>query len=111
MERALRFMQGYKLSVQADRDIQEILRFTLDRWGADQLSVYASKLNAALSRLINLPSMGTLRDDIIPGYYRYQVGQHYIFYRIGGEYLEIARILHVRREVTPDLFKGLRFYQ
>jgi toxin ParE1/3/4 len=104
-------MQGYKLSVQADHDIQEILRFTLVRWGTDQLSIYALKLNDALSRLTSLPSIGTSRDDILPGYYRYRVGQHYIFYRIGNEYLEVARVLHVRREVTSNLFKGLKFYQ
>jgi plasmid stabilization system protein ParE len=50
------------------------------------------------------------RDDIQPGLYRYQVGQHYIYYRIGSDIIEIARILHVRRKVTAGLFKNLKFY-
>ena len=102
-------MQGYKLSAQAGRDYREVLAFTLDRWGVNQFDKYASMLDDAFDRLVEMPMLGIRRDDLRLGFYHYRVGQHYTFYRIGTENIEIARILHTRRDVTPDLFKNLTF--
>jgi toxin ParE1/3/4 len=66
-------------------------------------------LDNAFDRLARLPMLGLRRDDIRPGFYRYQVGQHYIFYRISVDRIEIARILHVRRKPTANLFDDLTF--
>lgn len=102
-------MQGYKLSKKAGRDYREILAFTLNRWDVNQFDKYASMLDDAFDRLVRIPMLGIRCDDIRPGFYRYQVGQHYVFYRIGIENVEIARILHTRRKITPDLFKDSTF--
>jgi toxin ParE1/3/4 len=102
-------MQGYKQSAQAGRDYREILEFTLDRWGVNQFNTYASMMDDAFGRLVELPKLGVLRNDIQLGLYRYKVGQHYIYYRIGSNAIEIARILHIRRKATPGLFKNLKF--
>jgi toxin ParE1/3/4 len=102
-------MQGYKLSAQAGRDYREILAFTLDRWGVNQFNKYASLLDDTFDRLVGMPTLGIRRDNLRLGFYQYRVGQHYIFYRIGIENIEIARILHTRRKVSPDLFDDLIF--
>jgi toxin ParE1/3/4 len=102
-------MSGYKLSAQAGRDYREILSSTLDRWGVDQFEKYASILDDAFDRVAKMPMLGLRRDDIRPGFYRYQVGQHYIFYRIGKERIEIARILHTRRNASSSFFDDLTF--
>ncbi|MGG6262870.1 type II toxin-antitoxin system RelE/ParE family toxin [Leptolyngbya sp. AN03gr2] len=102
-------MNGYRLSEQAELDYREILAFTLERWGINQFDKYAELLEATFDRLVEMPTLGRQRDDIRPGFYRYQVGQHYIFYRITEETLQIARILHIRRNVTANFFEDLRF--
>jgi toxin ParE1/3/4 len=103
-------MQGYRQSAQAGRDYREILAFTLNQWGVEQFNTYASMLDDASDHLVELPLLGVRRDDIQLGLYRYKVGQHYIYYRIGSEHIEIARILHIRRKVTAGLFKNITFY-
>jgi plasmid stabilization system protein ParE len=50
-------MQGYKQSAQAGRDYREILEFTLDRWGVDQFNTYASMMDNAFDRLVELPKL------------------------------------------------------
>ncbi|MBD1847942.1 type II toxin-antitoxin system RelE/ParE family toxin [Cyanobacteria bacterium FACHB-63] len=96
-------MNGYRLSEQAELDYREILAFTLERWGINQFHKYAELLEATFDRLVEMPTLGRQRDDIRLGFYRYRVGQHYIFYRITEETLQIARILHVRRNVTVEI--------
>ncbi|MBE9010247.1 type II toxin-antitoxin system RelE/ParE family toxin [Pseudanabaenaceae cyanobacterium LEGE 13415] len=102
-------MQGYWLSEQAELDYREILAFTLEQWGVDQFNQYADLLENTFDRLVEMPALGSRRDDIKPGFYRYRVGQHYIFYRIAEETVQIARILHIRRNATATFFEGLRF--
>jgi toxin ParE1/3/4 len=102
-------MTGYRLSQQAAQDYREILTFTLSKWGVTQFEAYSSLLDKTFERLVRLPLLGIRRDDIRPGFYRYQVGQHYVFYRMGSENLEIARILHIRRKATANLFNDLMF--
>lgn len=102
-------MEGYKLSQQAARDYREILAFTINEWRVNQFEKYASLLDEAFERLVGMPMLGVRRNDIRSGFYHYRVGQHYIFYRIGTGNIEIARILHIKRKVTPKLFSNLVF--
>lgn len=102
-------MEGYKLSQQAARDYREILAFTLNEWGVNQFDKYASQFDEAFKRLVEMPMIGVRRNDIRSGFYHYRVGQHYIFYRISKQNIEIARILHIKRKVAPKLFSNLLF--
>jgi toxin ParE1/3/4 len=102
-------MTGYRLSQQAAQDYREILAFTLNEWGVAQFKAYASLLDETFERLVRLPLLGIRWDDIRPGFYRYRIGQHYVFYRVGSESLEIARILHIKRKLTTTLFNDLMF--
>jgi toxin ParE1/3/4 len=100
-------MPRYKLTRRAEQDYREILAFTLNTWGVDQFDTYATLIDSAIEQLVRTPRLGIRRDDICPGYYRYRIGKHYIFYRINAQTLEVARILHIRRNPSQDLFKDL----
>jgi toxin ParE1/3/4 len=100
-------MPRYKLTRRAEQDYREILAFTLNTWGVDQFNTYATLLDNTIEQLVKMPRLGIRRDDIYPGYYRYRIGKHYIFYRVNAQILEIARILHVRRNLSQDLFQDL----
>jgi toxin ParE1/3/4 len=100
-------MQRYRLTHRAEQDYREILAFTLNTWGVEQFDTYATLIDNAIEQLVKMPRLGIRRDDICPGYYRYRIGKHYIFYRINAQILEVVRILHVRRNLSQDLFKDL----
>jgi toxin ParE1/3/4 len=100
-------MARYRLTRQAEKDYREILEFTLGQWGIPQFEKYARSLDSAFERLLTKPQLGTQCNNIRPGYFRYRMGQHYIFYRINQDVLEIARILHVRRNIKRQLLQDL----
>jgi toxin ParE1/3/4 len=100
-------MERYRPTRQAEKDYREILEFTLGEWGIPQFEKYARSLDSAFERLLIKPQLGTQCNDIRAGYFRYRMGQHYIFYRINQDVLEIARILHVRRNIKRKLLQDL----
>lgn len=59
-----------------------------------------------ITRLIaTQPRMGKARFDLAPEVRSFPVNEHLIFYRprdTGG--IQIVRVLHGRRNITPDLF-------
>jgi toxin ParE1/3/4 len=100
-------MARYQFTRQAERDYREILTFTLNEWGVEQFETYARLLDNAIEQLVRMPRLGVRCDRIRAGYYRYRIGKHYVFYRIISKRLEIARILHIKRNLSRDLFNNL----
>lgn len=85
-----------KLSPRARADFIDILRFTGETWGRDQLVVYRDMINDALMALSHNPQLGHFRDDLPPTHLVYPVGSHLIIYRPGKDKLSIVRLLHQR---------------
>ena len=99
-------MARYLLTQRAEQDYREILAFTLNEWGMEQFTAYATLLDNAFERLVAMPRFGIRRDDIHEGYYCYRVEKHYILYRINDDRIEFVRILHTKRRMTRDLFSN-----
>jgi toxin ParE1/3/4 len=38
-----------------------------------------------------------------PGYFKYAVGRHFVFYRLGEERLDVIRILHNQMDIEARL--------
>lgn len=82
----------------------------LDIWlyiAADNLSAadrLTDKLDDAVRRLSEFPEAGPLRPKLGPDIRLHPVDNFLIFYRIAGDAIEIVRILHAARDVSPDLF-------
>lgn len=89
-------MAGFKLSRAARRDMVEIGRYTLQRWGEVQTVRYVTQLDRRFRHLAREPRSGQPCDEIRAGYWRYREGRHVIFYRLAGKRVEIIRILHER---------------
>jgi toxin ParE1/3/4 len=87
---------GFKLTRAAKRDLTEIARYTLERWGDDQRKRYLTQLDARLRWIARNPRLGVASDDIRPGYWRCREGRHVIFYRVTKGGVDIVRILHAR---------------
>jgi toxin ParE1/3/4 len=91
-----------RLSDTAESDFDDILRWTMRRFGAIQAASYGELLGTALARLERGPMIagGRQRDEIGAGLRTLHVGRrgrHIILFRIGGEpdrTIDVLRILH-----------------
>ncbi|MBW4620151.1 MAG: type II toxin-antitoxin system RelE/ParE family toxin [Cyanosarcina radialis HA8281-LM2] len=96
-------MEIFYLTDLALSDLRSIGRYTQKTWGREQRNVYLSRLDACFHLLAEEPERGRACDDIRPGYRKYHMGRHLIFYRITEEGIEIVRILHDRMDVEAHL--------
>lgn len=88
-------------SPEAEKDVESILRYTLEQWGLKQFHVYKDALNAACIALAEKPNRpeSKNRDEIKVGTKSYLVQKHVIFYRVQPGQVEIIRILNQRMDV------------
>ncbi|MBL9018572.1 MAG: type II toxin-antitoxin system RelE/ParE family toxin [Myxococcales bacterium] len=96
-------MAGFRITKAARRDLIEIGRHTLQRWGADQRRRYLTQLDARFRWLARNPELGTSSDEIKRGYWRYREGRHVIYYRPSADGVDIIRVLHARMLPTHHL--------
>lgn len=92
-----------KLSPRARLDFIDILRFTGETWGQEQLFAYRDKMNSALQTLSHNPQLGHQRSDLPPTHLSFVVGSHLIVYRLDKESLSVVRILHQRMSLSRHL--------
>lgn len=88
-----------KLSPKARQDFVDILRYTGETWGQNQLLVYRDMIDDALKAISNNPGLGHGRNDLPSTHLAYLVGSHIIVYRVGGDSIGIVRILHQRMSI------------
>lgn len=96
-------MAVFRLTERAKEDLRSIGRYTRETWGVEQRNHYLRKLDDAFHLLASAPERGRACDDIRPGYRKYRMGQHLIFYRQSSNALEIIRILHGRMDIETHL--------
>ena len=98
-------MAEYRLTPAAERDLEDIWRYTRERWGMEQAIRYTDDLTDAFTSLAQAPSLARPCDDIRLGYRRRRVGQHVIYLAEAAYGIRIVRVLHVRMEATLHLRK------
>lgn len=84
----------YRITPRALQDLQNIGRYTLQKWGRQQRNNYLQALEQRFEWLAQNPHRGTNRPEIQEGYFSYAQGSHLIFYlkREGG--IDIIGIPH-----------------
>jgi toxin ParE1/3/4 len=96
-------MPAFHLTRKARCGLRSIARYTQEKWGREQRNKYLSKLDESFYTLAQEPQRGRACDDIRPGYRKYHVGRHLIFYRQRVNHIEIIRILQDRMDVESHL--------
>jgi toxin ParE1/3/4 len=84
------------LSPKARQDFVDILRYTGETWGMDQLLAYRDKINNALQEIGENPQRGHHRDDLPLTHFAYLVGSPVVVYRADVSSIGVVRILHQR---------------
>jgi toxin ParE1/3/4 len=82
------------LAERARRDLIEIRKHTVKRWGKEQARKYIEQIYRYADELANRRLPGKSREDVAPNLKSYHVGRHVIFYVESKEGIEIARVLH-----------------
>ena len=91
------------LSPKARQDFIDILRYTGETWGQNQLLTYRDKINDALQAIGGNPQLGHGRDDLPPTHQAYLVGSHIIVYRTRADGVAVVRILHQRMSLAKHV--------
>lgn len=89
-----------KLSPKARQDFIDILRYTGETWGQNQLLAYRDKINDKLQSIGNNPQLGHHRDGLPPTHWACLVGSHVIVYRTEAQHIGVVRILHQRMSLA-----------
>ncbi|MGV8092914.1 MAG: type II toxin-antitoxin system RelE/ParE family toxin [Mangrovibacterium sp.] len=93
----------YRLSGEADRDLEDIFDYTNRQFGIDQAIDYVSGFEEVFVSLATNPELGRKRDEIRKGLRSFVKGSHTIFYRVLKSHIRIVRILHGCRDIIKFL--------
>jgi toxin ParE1/3/4 len=97
-------MNRYKLSRQAEQDLEDIWVYL-----ADQDDIHADKQIAQilnrLPMLAQYPDMGKSRHDLAPSLRSFPSKPYVVFYAKSQDGIEIMRIIHQSRNIE-DLFQN-----
>jgi len=91
------------LSPKAQQDLIDILRYTGETWGQQQLLTYRDKIDKALQAIGRNPQFGHHRDDLPPTHQAYLIGSHVVIYRERSDDVAIVRILHQRMSLVKHI--------
>jgi len=93
---------GYQLTPLAEADLEDILVYSLHEWSVEQADSYINDVIDAFEGLRDDSKRGRFA-DIRPGYLKYSVGSHVIYFREHENTLLVVRILHGRVDVGRHL--------
>jgi toxin ParE1/3/4 len=93
----------YRLSPKAERDLEDIWRFSFQKWSRAQADAYYGNLIEAFENLAKGDRKGRPIDGIQPGYLSLACGSHFIIHVERGRRIEIIRILHRRMNIGRHL--------
>jgi len=96
---------NYKLSNAAEKDLENIWRYTLENWSLEQADRYINLILDELEYLCLKPTSGNDFGHIREGYFRVKVKSHLIFYKINTsqKQLEIIRVLHEMMDIETHI--------
>lgn len=96
---------GYKISVKASEDIENIWLYTFENWSVEQADRYVNLIIDEIEYIASNPNSGKDFNHIRKNYRCSKVKSHLIFYRLVEKQkdIEIIRILHQRMDIKNRL--------
>ena len=86
-------MAGYRLSPNAEEDLERIWFYGLETWGLDAANAYVEGLYRQFELISDQPLSYQSVDDIRAGYRRSVFKSDSIFFRVNGDDVEIMAII------------------
>src|SRR5690606_3864914 len=96
---------NYKISKQAEIDLENIWLYTFEEWSINQADHYLDLMMDEIEYISQNPKSGKDYNEIRKGYFRSRVKSHFIFYKVNlkNEEIEIIRILHQQMDISSRL--------
>jgi toxin ParE1/3/4 len=91
------------LSADAEADLDEIRKFTVEKWGEVKAPEYLESVFSAFATLALQPELGPARPELGEYVRVLMVGQHLIFYEPNPRGIEVLRVLHQKRAIATAL--------
>lgn len=89
---------AFRLSPQAEADLEEIWLYTFGQWSFEQADEYHRGIMTDIEDLASGSNTGQ-QTNAREGYWKYKLGLHVVYFRYSGDYLDVIRILHERMDV------------
>ena len=86
----------YCLTPDAQSDLIEIRRFTVQQWGRAQSQDYLSELRQTIDLLAERPSLGKPRPEVGSNVLSFSHASHVIYYVVHKQRLMVFGVLHKR---------------
>ncbi|WP_154223699.1 type II toxin-antitoxin system RelE/ParE family toxin [Marinicella rhabdoformis] len=83
-----------KFTKEAQKELQDIKKFTIENWGLVQARKYLKTFNQAFQMIKNNPKIGRLDLCNWPGIYRFPIQSHMVYYQLEGPCIYVMAILH-----------------
>lgn len=95
----------YKLSKEAQKDIENIWLYTFENWSAQQADRYYNLILDEIEYLAQSPNSGKDYSHVRKGYYASKVKSHFILYKIDSkeQEVEVIRVLHQQMDIDNRL--------
>ena len=90
-------MANFYFTEQAEKDLEAIIDFTVQRWGAAQSHDYIDDLEALVA---DNPLLGTEREELSQGLHSFPYQSHLLFYVLQKDGITIVRVLHTSVDVV-----------
>ena len=96
---------NYKISNEAEKDLENIWLYTFENWSIEQCERYLNLIFDEIDYLCLKPNSGLDFGNVRKGYWRSKVKSHFIFYKIDDKKneLEVIRILHEMMDIENQL--------
>jgi toxin ParE1/3/4 len=85
----------------AEQDLGDIFDWIADT-SISNANRYIERIVATISRLAEIPNIGSHRLPSYPDIRSFPIGNHHIFYRPISDGIEVVRIIHVARDWAND---------
>lgn len=92
-------MRLVELSNAADTDIENILLYGIERFGAETAEAYVRGFDDCFALIAAHPAIGAVHDTVRPPVHSLPHGSHRIYYDVLPDRIVVRRVLHKTMDV------------
>jgi len=96
-------MAELRLTPAAVQDLENIWRYTAQRWSISQAERYIDRLSTCFEALAQAPLSAPACDHIRPGYRRQSIESHMVYFLVREDVVTVVRVLHERMDAPRHL--------
>ena len=93
----------FQFTDKAERDLDGIINYTVQEWGASQANTYLDGLESRAQLLAENPDLGTARETVFEGLLSFPYESHILYYKKHARGIVVVRILHQHMDPLKHL--------